>query len=676
MKQYFILIFAFLVLYFFKPFFLNSLLPIPSDTIVGLYHPYRDLYAQTNPNGLPFKNFLITDPVRQQYPWKNLAIQTEKKGEIPLWNPYNFSGTPLLANLQTGAFYPLNVIFFLLPFQYAWSLFILLQPLLAGLFMYLFLRNIKLSQSASVMGALVFCFCGFSIAWLEWGNVLHTALWLPLILYSKDKLLEKLSIPFVVLWVFAECSAFFAGHLQTWFYLAVFASLYLLYRIFEKSREEKKQFVSTFFKKLLPFIFILVVIIVILLIQIIPTFQFIAQSARDVDVIGFTQAGWFIPWQHLVQFVIPDFFGNPTTLNYWGVWNYAEFIGYVGILPFIFAFLALFRRDHKDSYFFITLLVLALLFALPNPIAQIPFELQLPFLSSAQPTRLLFIVDFCLAVLCSFGFNSFMKKQKAAFLSAIPVLLVVLGSWYIVLSKYGSISSQNMVVLKNNLIFPTILVGGSIILLGAYRFVSKFKQSELFALIFILFVSFDLFRFGLKFIPFTGKEFLFPNTQTLSYIKENQGEYRTMTTDSRIFPPNFSIMYGIYSIEGDDPLYLKRYGELMAAQGRNKPDISAPFGFNRIITPHNYYSPIINLLGVKYVLSFDQNLSLKKIAEEGKTVLYENQNAFPRAFFVNFLINSQSKEETIAKMFDRTVNLRTAAVIEGSTSAGQLFSNG
>src|SRR5581483_10128480 len=99
MKQYFILIFAFLVLYFFKPFFLNSLLPIPSDTIVGLYHPYRDLYAQTNPNGLPFKNFLITDPVRQQYPWKNLAIQTEKKGEIPLWNPYNFSGTPLLANL-------------------------------------------------------------------------------------------------------------------------------------------------------------------------------------------------------------------------------------------------------------------------------------------------------------------------------------------------------------------------------------------------------------------------------------------------------------------------------------------------------------------------------------------------------------------------------------------------
>ena len=89
---------------FFRQIFLYGYLPIPSDALVGLYHPFRDLYATEYPRGIPFKNFLITDPVRQQIPWRMLVVDLEKKLQIPPWNPYNFAGTPLLANFQTGAF--------------------------------------------------------------------------------------------------------------------------------------------------------------------------------------------------------------------------------------------------------------------------------------------------------------------------------------------------------------------------------------------------------------------------------------------------------------------------------------------------------------------------------------------------------------------------------------------
>src|SRR5258706_9791718 len=82
---------------FFRQTIFNGLLPIPADTIVGLYHPYRDFYAKDYPRGIPFKNFLITDPVSQLYPCRSLAIDLEKRLQLPLWNPYNFSGTPLLA---------------------------------------------------------------------------------------------------------------------------------------------------------------------------------------------------------------------------------------------------------------------------------------------------------------------------------------------------------------------------------------------------------------------------------------------------------------------------------------------------------------------------------------------------------------------------------------------------
>ncbi len=61
-------------------------MPIPADTIVGLYHPFKDLYAKEYPNGIPYKNFLTTDPVRQQYPWRSLTIDNEKNGKLPLWN--------------------------------------------------------------------------------------------------------------------------------------------------------------------------------------------------------------------------------------------------------------------------------------------------------------------------------------------------------------------------------------------------------------------------------------------------------------------------------------------------------------------------------------------------------------------------------------------------------------
>ena len=35
------------VIIFFWQFLIKGLLPVPSDTIVGLYHPYRDFYAKS-----------------------------------------------------------------------------------------------------------------------------------------------------------------------------------------------------------------------------------------------------------------------------------------------------------------------------------------------------------------------------------------------------------------------------------------------------------------------------------------------------------------------------------------------------------------------------------------------------------------------------------------------------
>lgn len=666
-----ILFFIFVIVsLFFKDIVIKSNLPIPADTIVGLYHPYRDFYAKDYPRGIPFKNSLITDPVRQQYPWKKLVVNLEKNLQLPLWNPYSFSGTPHLANFQSGAFSPFNIIFFILPFSFAWSFNIFLQPFLIAIFTFLFLDNLKLNRKASILGALTFAFCGFSIAWIEWGNILATSLWLPLILLAIDKIFtvnnSKIKWSFIL--IIGLLSSFFAGHLQIFLYLFVTSIAYFILRFLESGKN---------LKKLIWFISLSVIFALTSAIQWIPSLQFIFLSAREADQANWMIEGWFIPLQNIVQFIVPDFFGNPATLNYFGVWNYGEFIGYIGIISLILAFFAIFFRRDKNTAFFTLLLIVAFVFAFPNILSKLPYKLSLPFLSTSQPTRLIFIIDFALSVLAAFGLDLFLKEKKIK-----PILLVLsvflflfVGLWLFVFGKgFNLISIDNLLVVKRNLIFPTILFLISTAILIIYLLKEKLglnkKVTEYFAYLIIALLVFDLFRFGWKFLPFTKSEYLYPKTATINFLTKNTQNYRVMETDSRILPPNFSIMYKIQSVDGYDPLYLQRYGELMAAIGRNKPDISTPFGFNRIITPQGYSSPIFSFLGVKYVLSVEElnTGGFNKVFEEGSTKVYQSPTVLNRAFFIGKTIAAKDKQEAINLMFDNKFPLKFRAVVEGGDS--------
>lgn len=662
------ILFLFLSLIFFRPFFITNALPIPADTIVGLYHPYRDFYALDYPRGIPFKNFLITDPVRQQHPFRNLSINQLSRGILPLWNPYSMTGYPLLGNLQSAALYPFNIFLFLLPFSYGWSFLIFLQPLLAEVFLFLYLRNLKLHLLPCLLGGIAFAFSGFSISWLEWGTIGHAALWLPLILLSIDKLVSSIkykvfSIRKDFLWslvfVLSLSSSFLAGHLQTFFYAFLFSTIYFFVRWIQFRRNKK--------------IFLLYLILntsflILTFVQWWPTLQLILQSARELDQADWIKEGWFIPWQHLVQFIVPDFFGNPTTLNYWGVWNYAELVGYVGIIPMLMAIFALFFRRDRKTFFFGMLFFVSLIFALPTFIAKIPFVFHIPFLNTAQPTRLLFVVDFSLAVLSAFGLDYFLRQKKDFLSVAGFVIGLFICLWLFVFfgKEAFSISAENIAVTKRNLLYSSVIASLTIFTAGSLIFLKNRKWQSAAIMLLLIIAILDLLRFAEKFTPFTNQKYLYPQTKTIEFLQKNIGHNRIMATDNRIFPPNFSVMYKLQTVDGYDPLYLQRYGELIAASERGKPNISTPFGFNRIITPHNFESKVMDLMGVKYILSLSELKSskLEKVFQEGETRVYENKNAMPRVYFVDEVYIEDNEQNVIDVMFDDSFDLKTSAIIE------------
>ncbi len=654
--------FIFISVIFFWQFFFKGLVPISSDTVVGLYHPYRDFYAKEFPRGYPFKNFLITDPVRQQYPWRTQSLISFENGKLPTWNSYAFSGTPGLANFQSAAFYPFNILFFFLPYIYSWSILIFLQPLLAGIFLYFYLRNLKLDGYSSFFGGIVFAFSGFFVTWLEWGTVLSTALWLPLVLLSIDKIFEHKKdkrIIWPILLFISLAFAIFGGHLQTLFYLFIFSFVYFLCRLWQS-------------KKKIQFSFSVGVSIISALIigsiQLVPTFKFIQLSGRGMDMILWKEEGWFLPFRHMIQFVSPDFFGNPTTLNYWGAWNYGELTAYAGITTLMFGLVAiLFRRD-KKTWLYLSAIIFCLMLILPSPISKLPFILNLPFISTSQPTRLIFVIDFSLSVLGALGLNYLIVKGKiknvvipVAFICLILLFLVA----FAVLGGRFGIDPINLMIAKRNLILPIgIFAFSSIAVICFLLLPKKFKSVFLILLIFITVA--DLFRFSGKFNTFSNKEFLYPQTKSTEFMRNNLGLYRIGTADARLMAPNFQIMHGLYSVEGYDPLYIGRYAEFIAAINRNKPDIAPPFGFNRIIRVENYSSPLINLLGIKFVMSMTDmnNPGFEKVFEEGETKIYQNNNVLPKAYFVENIFFANSKQEVINKMFAKNFKPMSTAVVE------------
>jgi len=685
-----LLIISLVIAFFFKDFVLGGKIPLPADTIVGLYHPWRDYYAANYPNGIPFKNSLITDPVRQQYPWKLLAIEQIKQGKLPVWNPYSFSGAPLLANFQSGVFYPLNIIFFLLPFSQGWGVYILMQFLLGGIFMYLYLNNLKISKTSSLFGSLVFTFSGVFIAWGWWGNIIHTLLWLPFLLLSIDKVVfcitslnrskikyqiskieiknQKLAIDneqstinpqstvnnakcvmrnalikYLAIFIFSLCSSFFAGHLQVFFYVFMVTIFYLISKII---------FLKNKIITMLVFGLCFLIFGLITSVQWLPTLHFISQSARGLDQTVWQKPGWFLPWENLLQFLVPDFFGNPSTGNYWGIWNYGEFIGYIGVLPFILAAYVLFFRRDKKVFFFGSLFFLTLLFALPTPFAKLPYLLKIPFISTSQPTRLLIITDFSLVVLAALGFDYFQKNKVIKDIIKIITFLFisygVLWLFVIIGNRWltGNDWTNNLLIAKRNLILPTVIFSISTILLILTTKFNNIKINLLrvtclplealakWGALFLL-ILFDLFRFGWKFLPFVKEDYIYPKTKIITFLqnKQQEGRFRIMATDERIFPPNFSIVYHIESIDGYDPLFLRNYADLINKMENRDPRSS----FNRIITPKNFASSTADLINVRYVLSLTdlESPKLKKVFQEGETRVYENLKYIKIPYFQN-----------------------------------------
>lgn len=629
-----ILTIALIVSLFFWKVFLKGQVPIPADFVIGVYYPWLD-YKWGYEVGVPVKNPITTDVVSFTFPMQTLAIDMLKKGEVPLWNPYILAGTPLLANFQSAPFSPTNFLYFLFDKLSAWSFQIVLQHILAGVFTYLLLRGWRVSKLGSIFGGTIFAFSGFNLIWSQWNGHTLAAAFIPLTLLFMDRWLLK------GLWIYGVGISlsifllFLSGYPQVALYLAIAMGILWLIRA--------KNVTGLIPKTILLGAFCLIGL-GLASFQVLPGAELLNLSQREVEPHPFEWA--FLPWQKIITFVAPDFYGNHSTGNYWGPQDYTSNTGFVGVVALVFAFLGMKGLKRKKEILFSTiLLIAALVFAFPTPVSIFLWKSGIFGLNAASAHRSLVLFNLGVALLAGFGIDNLQKQRgPRAFWVFLPAAFLITGfatyAFFFLKGNMGAVA-KNVVALRN-LVIPTTALFSSLVIY--LLIIKKVLSKNIAVVLFFAVAVVELFRFGWKFTPFSPKNIVFPTTPILDYLESREKPVRL--TGSKVIPINMKMPYKLESLEGYDAVYPLRVAKFLAALS-GKRSGTQPLG--RYGTVDNDTSELLDLVNTKYYLTlkyekdpspkgnipdrFDPNRFLVSF-EDKTTVVLESKTALPRAFIV------------------------------------------
>ena len=124
--------------------------------------------------------YLLRDILTFFHPWQTAVRESLRAGALPFWNHDTSCGIPLLANLQSGVFYPPNWLYLFLSFDHALTIGMVLHLALAAIFLRAFLRRTGVEEPAAFLGGALFAFGTWPMAQLEAPMKLGAAVWLPL----------------------------------------------------------------------------------------------------------------------------------------------------------------------------------------------------------------------------------------------------------------------------------------------------------------------------------------------------------------------------------------------------------------------------------------------------------------------------------------------------------------
>lgn len=630
--------------------------------------------------------FASTDYFLQIYPMTAATAGSYTSGALPLWEPYQSCGVPMMAAAIHGPVYPLNLAYLFLPTGLAIEVTQALHVVAAGVFMYAYGRAIRLARLAAVASGVSFMLSGFVTFEASWySSALASVTWLPLGWCAVELIARTRRFRWVALLALAVSMPMLSGYLQTWLYSMWSVAMYMAIRLvvmivstWRHGGEDRWEQAASNGERVqygdaarVAAMFALggVLGVGLACLQLLPTRELQSLSGRPPSGLTVNE---ILPFGgYRLRMLFADAISSAPELPR---------LGYVGIasIPLLAAAPLAWpaRRFDARAWLLVGISVGAILLAISGGTRFFDLYLALPGARLFRaPQRILALHAGAVAALVGIAFERVLVSDAGARgRRGIAVVLALAGIAAVIVPGLPLLTRAYLV--------------GAAGLVACAVFATRPSARRWIAAGVAALVTFDLFvACKMEAIrPFLRGEVLRAEAATWEYLRENQGYHRTYmhpvaTHFSLALMDKQATLHHVYSVSDYNSLSIGRFGRLYRSLTPPKSQLlrEGPFLGKVELDPGDPRFRLVELLSVRYVVAdrgapgFAAKMAKLPVWREIRTsdelTVYEHVDPLPRAYLAHDVIPATSEDDAFRRLDDASFDLRRSIIVEDESAA-------
>lgn len=640
------------------------------------YYPWSAV-APDDYNGP--SNAIRWDDASKYYPIrKNLIREFEQNG-ISFWQSDQLSGTPSRPTVHWYGmlFYPITWLFFIFPFNTANSLMHIVNLFIAGLAMWLLLREHGIQKIAAILGAIVYMLNGYFIVWMSASFLPGMLALLPLACFFVERLLLQRKVIYALIVALLITWQFLLGYPPGSILFLTFFGMYCIFSVIWLNVQDRKYVFSS-----LALLGLAVVLALGLsALYLFPTLDQLAAS----QYMSARQSGHnTIPSNLVLSYLFPNYWGNPSKAlgGEWVGWgNYCEAIAYWGIVPLILAIFGLFLAKKRNPFYLFAVAAAIFALSMSYDIWPLNYFRYLPGFSAIQPQRWQFGCVLSGSILSAYGLEHLLDLDRRRRIWSRILLCALVAVFAFIVATVGS----PLIILDRFREFPQLIashywqIGLAVVgmIMVACIILIRGVNKKIIAYVLLGLVVLDLFKFGFGFNPYLTDEEMYPLTPGIRFLQSSQGLFRVAPWGNfpGIFPSHTANVYGISTITGHDHFRDLLYNAFLEPLMSNKAQKNFQlYGEVRVDQGIETSHQVLDVLNVRYIVTAPDGPTLEgfPVVFMGPDMrVYENTFAQPRTFGVcEYSVVDQ--ETALGMMHDPDMNTAKLALLEQDPDIGSL----
>ena len=628
------------------------------------------------------------DSAQQTYPWVQYIAQSLHGGSFPFWDIYADAGHPFGGEMQSGIFYPFNLLLGLVPLNAKGHIpvsviegFLILHCILASYLLYLLGRQLGIRPFSACVAALVFAYSG-SIGMRAFGaaSLLYASVWVPAVFLFFAKSLQATKRSRRILHAnlagLSLALCLLAGHHQPVMYasLAILAIGLALWfsrslrktlgaHIARLNKGQKGPMSAATPAALRPRVLAVTGLIFLFALaygstQLFVSLEYAPEAYRwtkselpSTQKIPYSISGEenFFPPKGIIQAVFPYMSGGAGSKQH-------PYLGILALFFILYSVIGIKRSKLVGGAWLLALFFIGLSLGRYSPLHGLFYALIPGFDTGRVAARILLLAHIPLSLLAGFGCQAFLAPmvkdsraikyrlfQAFAAFSIFMTAVVFAGYFYRVQVIYEPASYAYP--------FFACLLMLAATGLGLYRFLPISKKALFLKVGVVILLLFDCHgflvpQFKLK-SDFDGKANFYPKQyfsrdDVVQFLQAQPGVFRVAFEDET-YPRNIGQVFNLETENGRSGVTkLKRFHDFYGSVPRNR---------------------VTDLLNVKYIVS-KSNLPHREVFTGTRARVYENSSALPRVWSVNRATKADKLDDVYSRIGNPAFDPRREAILE------------